>query len=138
MYAGTVPYIAIRYKRNRIARVSHNLYSSHFTMLRATVLICLVTSAVLTQSLASTYTAKGTDSINDDTILNNPIDDTIVDYPIDDTIDDGSINDTWSAVPKCAADYPRMSIANRKCSRMLVLGRTLFVSMLTDTLWLLC
>ena len=70
--------------------------------------------------------------------MNNPIDDTIVDYPIDDTIDDGSINDTWSAVPKCAADYPRMSIANRKSSRMLVLGRTRFVSELTDTSWLLC
>ena len=83
-------------------------------MLRATVLLCLVTSAVLTQSLASTDTVQGTDSINDDTILNNPINDTIVDYPIDDTIDDGSINDMWSAVPKCAADYPRMSVANRK------------------------
>ena len=78
-------------------------------MLRATVLLCLVTSAVLTQSLA----------ITDTTQSNDPIDDgTIVDYLSDSQLrDDGSINDTLSrlsGLPVCSTDYSRMSIANRK------------------------
>ena len=94
------------YKRRRIARVSCDLYPTHSTMLRATVLLCLVASAVVTHSLAAIDTLQDIDPINN----NAP------DYPIDDTIDDddGFINNTLSAVPKCAADYPRMSIANRK------------------------
>ena len=67
-------------------------------MLRATVLLCLVASTVLTQSLAA---AK----------YNGPTDDAIVDYP---TRSNGSINGTLRAVPTCAADYARMSIADRK------------------------
>ena len=78
--------------------MSSDLYSSHFTMLRATVLLCLVTSAVLTQSLPTAQ-------------YNGPTDDTIVDYHTD---SHGSINDTLSAVPNCTADYTKMSIANRK------------------------
>ena len=86
--------------------MSRDLYSTHSTMLRATVLLCLVTSAVVTHSLAAIDTLQDID----------PIDNNSNDYPIDDTIDDddGFINNTLSAVPKCAADYPRMSIANRK------------------------
>ena len=82
--------------------MSRDLYSLHFTMLRATVLLCLVTNAVLTQSLPTTDTAQGTD----------PID---VDYPSDGSqLHEGSINDTLSGIPTCSADYSRMSIADRK------------------------
>ena len=86
--------------------MSRDLYPTHSTMLRATVLLCLVASAVVTHSLAAIDTLQDID----------PIDNNSTDYPIDDTIDDddGFINNTLSAVPKCAADYPRMSIANRK------------------------
>ena len=83
--------------------MSRDLYPTHTTMLRATVLLCLVASAVVTHSLAALQDI-------------DPIDNNSTDYPIDDTIDDddGFINNILSAVPKCAADYPRMSIANRK------------------------
>ena len=67
-------------------------------MLRATVLLCLVTSAVLTQSLPTAQ-------------YNGPTDDTIVDYHTD---SNGSINDTLSAVPNCTADYTKMSGTNPK------------------------
>ena len=76
--------------------MSRDLYSSSSTMLRATVLLCLVANAVLTQSLPTAQ-------------YNGPTDDTIVDYD-----SRGSINDTLSAVPKCAADYAKISVANRK------------------------
>ena len=105
----TLELLVLGYKRHWIVRVSHGFYSSHFTMLRATVLLCLVTSAVLTQSLASPYTAQGTDPIDGNTIL---------DYPSDSSqLRDGSINDTLSeisGIPTCSADYTTMSIANRK------------------------
>ena len=64
-------------------------------MLCATVLLCLVTSAVLTQSLPTAQ-------------YNGPTDDTIVDYHTD---SNGSIN---GAVPKCAADYAKMNGADPK------------------------
>ena len=67
-------------------------------MLRATVLLCLVTSAVLTQSLPTAQ-------------YNGPTDDTIVDYHTD---SNGSINDTLSAVPMCAADYAKMNVTAPK------------------------
>ena len=68
-------------------------------MLRATVLLCLVASAVLTQSLAAAQ-------------YNGPTDDTIA--TDSSQLRDSSTNGKWSAVPKCAADYPRMSVADRK------------------------
>ena len=56
-------------------------------MLRATVLLCLVTSAVLTQSLPTAQ-------------YNGPTDDAIEDYP---TRSHGSIKDTLRAV--CNNEY---------------------------------
>ena len=112
--------------------MSSDLYSSHFTMLRATVLLCLVTSAVLTQSLA----------ITDTTQSNDPIDDgTIVDYLSDSQLrDDGSINDTLSrlsGLPVCSTDYSRMSIANRKMIQQISSKPFLFASDTMDTSLLL-
>ena len=66
-------------------------------MLRATVLLCLVANAVLTQSVPTAQ-------------YNGPTDDNIVDYD-----SRGSINDTIRAdLPSCAADYSSMSVDNRR------------------------
>ena len=68
-------------------------------MLRATVLLCLVANTVLTQSLASAqYNGRTDDPIATD----------------GSQLRDGSTNNTLSDAPTCAADYSKMSVADRK------------------------
>ena len=102
----TLELLVLGYKRHWIVRVSRGFNSSRSTMvqLRATVILCLVTSAVLTQSRALTNTTQGTDPIDVSTILS------------DDQLHDGSINDTLSkisGIPTCTSNYIGMNIINR-------------------------
>ena len=79
------------YKRHKIARVSCDLYSTRSTMLCATVLLCLVASAMCTHSLSIPDPADPTDN----TIDADSINDELIDDSIDKVID-GSVNDTLS------------------------------------------
>lgn len=68
--------------------MSRDLYSSRSTMLQATVLLCLVACAVITQTSAL---------VNDTVPINNAARPALL-----------------SNAPNCAADYPKMGIQDRK------------------------
>ena len=89
--------------------MSRDLYSAHSTMLRATVLLCLVASAVVTHSLAAIDPLQDIDPTNDNTTMDYSTVD--IDYTIS---DDGYIDNNAGYCTKYAADFRRMIIDNCK------------------------
>ena len=112
----------------RIISTDQLVAHSAMALLRFTVLLFLVASAVLAQTQALNDTDRDADPVGyppNEESDNYPSNEKPVEYPshidypinenpINETIENSLFHETLSIVPKCAADYPRMDPGRRK------------------------